>query len=275
MPDNSISFKIAYLLREHLELAEQETDVSPVIRETSDRQSLLLMDAASTDARHRRTLEEFFISPQQLRNQIAGRAGISRADLRDEHRRALKSMKIRFGLEIPLALDTDLANHDPAERMSDGTVIHTSYQALHLPSFLPEFPLTDRELNHSWNAAAMITYGAGEFAVNYSTKIIAKEAALWRLQIDLLPKESSVTRDQFTLTLHPAGSCTVTISALDQSYLSARGEFHLLVNGTLAVEDGKREAQLLDYTNKFEWSRVPVIFDAEHVSAIAWKPDAP
>jgi hypothetical protein len=180
-------------------------------------------------------------------------------------------MKIRYGLQSPLMLQSDGMNRDVGLPASGGTSPPT-WQVLHLPTFLPEIPEA-WDAGSLWENYARVRFGMGRFPIKYTARVLSAEQDRATVQVDLEPQKAAMSRDGFTLTLHPAGSWTAVISIREAAAISCKGNYEIRVHGRLESKDGvPRQADLLTCMNVFEYERIPVRYDQRLVYPARWVP---
>lgn len=257
---NKKDCKIAYKLKQQIELKEWISDTLPVKEEKYDRYGLLLLQQTYKENRWQRHIDEYFFQARYLA-ELQNRSKVAREELREKHIEALSQRSIEFALEDTLRIESDVANSDLTLLWFDGMPI--PHHLLYLPTVIPNMPKNTVKKGESWKGVIELEVKGFEFPVHYTITMLKqdKENATISVTIDTKQKPSS-SGNEVQGFLVPEGQWTIFFSKELGAPIWAEGFCSMSLRMKFRSMDGKDiDVIALSNKNTFRYEKITATFD--------------
>ncbi len=259
-----------YHFDQTLELTEWLAESLPERRESYRRAGLLLLEHQATEERWHRRLEEYVSNPQFVA-QLRGQPSVRRGFLLERHLEELERRAIRFGLEVPAEIDSDLMNADVA--LSGEERFPMPAETVYLPTVTPVMPEEVVAPGDAWSCEVQLGARGGRFAVAYTTTVLTQDDAGPQIDVAIIEgQEPEFEGDEVLASLQPSGRWQTRISPEDGAAVESEGECGMRVRlRYYSMQGEKMDVVVLASRNRFRLRRVPASFDAETLDTRRWR----
>jgi len=260
---------IVYYVSGQVELKQWVSESKPDRVENYPQAGLIFVSSQMKQGRSIRTIQEY-VSSEEFLKTVRLEDAVERSKLQSEHEKTLADRVIDFGLPVPVELDSDLANTDPAMPLMESRPA-VAYHLLYLPTLVPQKPDEPVDEGKDWVGSIRLMCKGSEFPVTYHATLVHERNLQRTIQITIDQQEPVAKTEMVTGWLKPSGQWTVVLSSEDGTQISSEGEISFTFRMKYYNMDGRLlDIEALSCRNQFKIERVPISVEATKIFPKAW-----